>query len=357
MNELIKKLLGGEGKLNLLILEAKQIAEENRDEHFLKFLDAELQGYKDDIPDYRRIKSEIVVNVVDHLGRTIFREEPLDVSAISEKLNFDLTTCLIPDGIGFVEENLSTITGSIGLKPLADPLVNMLNQVFVPSNPGMKIKSAAFRIGKVSLQYILTKVRQEVIIGLQKLIKQEPLLKGDESKSESKESKIKVFVTYAWENEEENDKVISFVNFLREKGFEASMDLKESQESTATNFNQMMIANLQQSDKVIVVLSEKYKDRADKGVGGAGFEFSMIMEDIKTKVNKYIFVTFGKKDLPKVTPFGIAGRDILDLKKDQDEYDFNLLFARLHSITTIKFSEVNESVVQVKVKEVKPFKL
>ena len=33
-----------------------------------------------------------------------------------------------------------------------------------------------------------------------------------------------VFVTYSWDNEEHNDKVIAFTNELRDQGFEAEMD-------------------------------------------------------------------------------------------------------------------------------------
>lgn len=38
----------------------------------------------------------------------------------------------------------------------------------------------------------------------------------------------KVFVTYAWGTQEENERVYSFVNMLRENGYDATCDQKQS---------------------------------------------------------------------------------------------------------------------------------
>lgn len=114
------------------------------------------------------------------------------------------------------------------------------------------------------------------------------------SKKTLMESKIreikKIFVTYAWSDEEYNKKIISFVDFLRKKGFDATLDRKKSQESVSINFNKMMIDGIANSDKVIVVLNKKYKERTEKFVGGVDTEFQIIFEDKKENPNKYIFV-------------------------------------------------------------------
>ena len=167
----------------------------------------------------------------------------------------------------------------------------------------------------------------------------------------------KVFVSYAWEDEEHNSKIISFVDFLRKKGFDASMDKKDSQKESAVNFNKLMVNGIQNSDKVIVVLSKNYKLKADGFEGGVWQELNMIIEDMKNSKNKYIFVHFGKNQRIEVTPTVIAGIDILDLKKDQDENNFNLLFAKIKEENIIEFSEVSKEEVLIKKIEIKPFKL
>lgn len=167
----------------------------------------------------------------------------------------------------------------------------------------------------------------------------------------------KIFVTYAWSGDDFNSKVISFADFLRTKGFDTTLDRKKSQEESAINFNKMMIEGISTSDKVIVVLNKIYKQKADKFEGGVNIEFQIIFEDIKINKNKYIFVSLGDEKNNEISPLAIGGTEILDLKKDQNNNDFNILFSKIKEQEIIKFSEIHEHEVQVRKIEIKPFKL
>lgn len=167
----------------------------------------------------------------------------------------------------------------------------------------------------------------------------------------------KIFVTYAWSDEEFNKKIISFVDFLRKKGFDATLDRKKSQESVAINFNKMMIEAIMNSDKVIVVLNKKYKERAEKFIGGVDIEFQIIFEDRKTNPNKYIFVSFGDESIKDISPLAIGGTEILDLKKDQDDNNFNVLFSKIKEEQIINFSNIHDEEVEVSKFNIEPFKL
>jgi len=204
----------------------------------------------------------------------------------------------------------------------------------------------------------MLKVNATAVKGLQQLNKQSIVDKIDTiNYAPELKTEIKVFITYAWENNKHNDRVVSFVDFLRKKGYYASMDKLKTQEETASNLNKMMVQGIHESDKVIVILSPKYKEKADKFQGGVGTEFQIILEDIKTKENKFIFVTFGDDPFESLIPTGILGREILDLKKDQDDHDFNLLFSKIQSKNIIQFSPVEDSIEEIKISEIKPFKL
>lgn len=175
---------------------------------------------------------------------------------------------------------------------------------------------------------------------------------------ESKIRKIKkIFVTYAWSDEEFNKKIISFVDFLRKKGFDATLDRKKSQESVSINFNKMMIDGIANSDKVIVVLNKKYKERAEKFVGGVDTEFQIIFEDKKANPNKYIFVSFGDENLKDISPLAISGTEIINLKKDQDENKFNVLFSKIKEEPILNFSNIHAEEVEVSKIDIEPFKL
>ncbi|MBL3550569.1 leucine-rich repeat domain-containing protein [Chryseobacterium sp. KMC2] len=167
----------------------------------------------------------------------------------------------------------------------------------------------------------------------------------------------KIFITYAWSDEEFNTKIISFVDFLRKKGFDATLDRKKSQESVAINFNKMMIDGIANSDKVIVVLNKKYKERAEKFLGGVDTEFQIIFEDKKANPNKYIFVSFGDENIKDISPLAIGGTEILNLKKDQDDNNFNVLFSKIKEEQIINFSNIHDEEVEVSKVDIEPFKL
>ena len=77
------------------------------------------------------------------------------------------------------------------------------------------------------------------------------------------------------------EKVISFVEFLRNNGFEADMDIKLMQEETAIDFNRLMHKGILKYDKVLIVLSDNYKTKAEAFEGGVGKEYRFIINDIE----------------------------------------------------------------------------
>lgn len=363
MDEFLKKLYNSNNKLSMLLLEAKSLADENDALELSAYIDKEINGYKieEGLPDYRKIRGQIVVDIKSIYGDLTHKEHLFDFTALSEKIGFDLDDAYIPDGISFIEASLSGLSGQNAIKPIPKQIVKMLDESFHYNNKHLHLVAAYHKIPTPSLEYIPIKVRQNLIQEFQTLKKKNPIKddinKIDSLTVENDTKQKKVFVSYAWEDEEHNAKIISFVEFLRINGFDASMDKKDSQEESSVNFNKLMINGIQNSDKVIIVLSEKYKTKADKFEGGVWQELSMIIEDIKTKTNKYIFVYFGNKNRKEITPTSISGIEILDLKKDQDENEFNNLFAKIKEENIIEFSEVCEKEIEIKKIEIKPFKL
>lgn len=102
-----------------------------------------------------------------------------------------------------------------------------------------------------------------------------------------------VAVSYAHDSDEFNKKVVAFVSCLREKhGYDAIMDEYLKQKETAVDFNEMMAKMIPNANKVIVLLTPKYKERADQFIGGVGDEYRIILEEIKTCPKKFIFASF-----------------------------------------------------------------
>jgi len=130
-----------------------------------------------------------------------------------------------------------------------------------------------------------------------------------------KNKKISIFVTYAFESDEYKKRVIDFTRKLREMGFDATMD--EFMKREHPNIDDMMIEGLKR-DKVIVILSEKYKEKADNSKNsGVKIEFRMITNDLDENNKKYIFINFdffSEELSKKITPKLLGKRYIIFLE-------------------------------------------
>lgn len=159
-----------------------------------------------------------------------------------------------------------------------------------------------------------------------------------------------IFVSYSWVNNEPNMDVLNFVAYLREKGFHATCDVMFMQEETAISFPKMMAQKLKEADKVIIILSKEYKEKADSFKGGVGIEYNYIISDIEKNVKKYILVTFDS-DIQNVTPDFIKEREVISLIKDEEQ-TYEKLFYKLYDKPEYIFPEVSKSAPELEQKTV-----
>lgn len=127
-----------------------------------------------------------------------------------------------------------------------------------------------------------------------------------------------IFISYCWDSKEHEDHVISFADRLSIDGYHVEIDKIITQRHSSTNFIQMMEEAFFKSDKVIVVLSERYKEKAEKFEGGVGYEYRSILSEIDEKPTKYILVSFKGRN-SKIIPKGFKGRDLVDLENGNFE--------------------------------------
>jgi hypothetical protein len=135
---------------------------------------------------------------------------------------------------------------------------------------------------------------------------------------------MKVFVSYASGESEEHRLIVrSFTDFLRKNGYNAIIDEFEMNKQTAIDFFEMMSSNMRSSDKVIIVLSEKYKTKADNFEGGVGVEYKNIIREIHSVNNKYIIGTFTEDSninetlVKKIAPYDLQGRRVVSLFNEE----------------------------------------
>jgi len=150
-----------------------------------------------------------------------------------------------------------------------------------------------------------------------------------------------IFVSYSWVNKEPNMEVLHFVAYLRTMGYDATCDIMFMEEETAINFPKMMAKSLKEADKVIVVLSKDYKEKADSFKGGVGKEYNYIIEDINNNPRKYVLVTFST-EIESVVPDFLQGREVVSLSQNEESY--KKLFYKLSDKKMYHFPEVNSEI-------------
>lgn len=146
-----------------------------------------------------------------------------------------------------------------------------------------------------------------------------------------------IFVSYSWINEKPDERVFQLVAKLRENGYAAECDVMKIQEHSSINFREMMARNLQEAEKVIIVLSESYKKKADSFAGGVGEEYRYIISDISKETKKYVLVSFDR-NLEKVQPNFLSQRQVIFL---DDDNGFKQLLYKLNGIGEYLFPEIN----------------
>jgi len=159
---------------------------------------------------------------------------------------------------------------------------------------------------------------------------------------------IKVFVTYCWLPKDHQQQVLNFVDRLRADGFDAEQDLDIMQREN--NLQKMMAIGFGY-DKIAVVLSDEYKNKADNIIGGVGQEAPMIAAEKKFHPEKFVFVSLNSitsGTIEKICPRIFAGENIIDITSLDDMNGYNLLHSKLLDEPLIERNPVSATLPTVR---------
>jgi CRISPR/Cas system CSM-associated protein Csm3 (group 7 of RAMP superfamily) len=88
----------------------------------------------------------------------------------------------------------------------------------------------------------------------------------------------RVFISYAWEDEEHNEWVLRLAERLTKEGVSTIFDRYDL--SFGENVHVFMEQAIDRAAKVLLILTPTYKAKASARAGGVGFEFSMITSEL-----------------------------------------------------------------------------
>lgn len=136
----------------------------------------------------------------------------------------------------------------------------------------------------------------------------------------------KVFISYSWDSDEHKAWILNLAEHLLANGVDVTLDQFEL--SLGKNLSLFMEKAVSEANKVLLILTENYKLKAEKRTGGVGYEYSMINSALyKTQANnnKFLPVLRGK-DRDASTPIFVDAFINLDMR---DDAQFDATFEEL----------------------------
>lgn len=136
----------------------------------------------------------------------------------------------------------------------------------------------------------------------------------------------RVFISYSWDSDDHKAWAKTLADRLIANGVDVILDQYDC--PPGTNFPYFMERSVEKSDKVLLILTENYKQKADGRVRGVGYEISIVSAEVYAQdVNERKFIPILRQgDSRSAKPIFMRSIATVDMKQDADfENNFNIL--------------------------------
>lgn len=276
VEKLLQKLIMREISLSQCLMLCKVKYKDSLSETSYHWICNELEHYDDplSLPDYRILDCALKLKYTYYLGTQI---EELDTSFINKQMN-DINKpyaspnkMLVRQGIESIENSINTIHENVQMI-LPKELMEMTMKYYTyPS--GCKIEQMFQECRVEQIKNIIPCVRNRLINILETEVLQSSLNHCAQKKTFARK---KVFISYGWDNPAHRDWVQNLAKMLS-KYFEVIVDEKLPLGGDLNVFMEQMIKN---ADRVLLILTPKYKEKADTRQNGVGYESVIISSEL-----------------------------------------------------------------------------
>ena len=301
-----------------------------------EWVESELNGYdgKLDVPDYRQLPCEVKARVQNNYSGIVQDTrlvgqpmEELD-TMLMNRFGLSIYKIYVSQSVESIEKQILNhdegdiimiIDGPPG-RELRDSIKTICNQYYSTAQYVFQTAPVAY------MQNALSVIKNKLMTILQGHfadMETNQVVPADEDNN-----KKVVFISYCWESEDHKDWVRKLASDLNEL-FEVKIDQELPFGVELTHFMEQAIA---ESDKVLIIATPEYKDRADNRKRGVGYETSLITDDLVNYQNRIKFIPIirkGTKELSYPRYLGSKkGADMTDDSKYEivlEELKRNLL--------------------------------
>jgi len=152
----------------------------------------------------------------------------------------------------------------------------------------------------------------------------------------------RVFVSYSHDSQAHKKWVLELATRLRKVGVDAALDQWDL--GPGDDIPHFMERNLVSADRVIMVCTEKYVEKANAGTGGVGYEKMIVTADLMKKVDSNKVIPVVRQEGTHLVPTFLTSKLYLDFsREDQFEEAFDDLTRSIHGAPLFVKPEISTS--------------
>lgn len=152
----------------------------------------------------------------------------------------------------------------------------------------------------------------------------------------------KVFISYSHDTIEHKKWVLDLAIRLRNNGIDAIIDQWELK--PGDDLPHFMETHLADADKIIMICSEKYVEKANSGTGGVGYEKMIITSNLIKNIDKNKVIPIIKQISTKNLPTFLKTKLYIDFSKNDDyEFCFDEMIRTIHDSPVYKKPEIGNN--------------
>ena len=140
----------------------------------------------------------------------------------------------------------------------------------------------------------------------------------------------KVFISYSHDSQEHKKWVLDFATRLRNTGVDAIIDQWELK--PGDDLPHFMEKHLADSDRVLMICTDRYVEKANAGKGGVGYEKMIITADLLKSIDSNKVIPIIRQNGTHDVPTFLKSKLFIDFSsQDEFEFSYDELIRALHN--------------------------
>ncbi len=139
----------------------------------------------------------------------------------------------------------------------------------------------------------------------------------------------RAFISYSHDNQAHKQWVLDFATRLRNSGVDAILDQWELR--PGDDIPHFMEQNLASCDRVIMICTDRYVEKANSGAGGVGYEKMIVTSDLMKGIDSNKVIPIIRQSGSHNVPTFLKTKLFIDFSNDEEEeFSFDELVRALH---------------------------